>query len=62
LLNIAQEGIDLNENRTVFVGGGSILLRKYIEKSGMVAKPLFINNIRANVEGYQLLYNNRKTK
>jgi len=61
LQEIAQVGLDLAENRTVFVGGGSILLRDYIVKSGLVTKPVFVDNVRANVEGYQLLYSNRKT-
>jgi len=59
LLNISQTGLDLVENRTVFVGGGSILLKEYIEKTGAVAKPFFVDDIRANAKGYQLLYENR---
>jgi len=58
---ISQAGLDLTENRTVFVGGGSILLRDYIDKTGMVTKPIYVNNARANVQGYQLIYNNRNT-
>jgi len=59
LQEISQAGLDLAENRTVFVGGGSILLRDYINNTGMVAKPIFVDNARANVQGYQLIYNNR---
>jgi len=59
LLEVSQTGIELTENRTVFVGGGSILLKVYIEKTGMVAKPLFVDNVHANAEGYLLLYQNR---
>jgi len=61
LHEVSQAGIDLLENRTVFVGGGSILLKGYIERADMVAKPLFVHNVHANAEGYHLLYNNRKT-
>ena len=53
---ISQAGLDLAENRTVFVGGGSILLRKYIEMTSLVTKPIFVDNVHANAEGYQLLY------
>ena len=60
VLAISQAGLDLEENKTVFVGGGSILLKEYIEKTGMVAKPFFVDNIKANAEGYQLLYNRKK--
>ena len=52
LHEISQVGLDLNENLTVFVGGGSILLREYLE----VPKALFVDNIKANVEGYSMLY------
>lgn len=56
LAQITQAGMDLEEKPTIFIGGGSILLKPYIQKSSVVSKPLFIDNIRANVEGYQLLY------
>ena len=48
--------IDLRSGRTVFVGGGSILLRKQIEASGKVAHPIFVDNITANAKGYELLF------
>jgi len=51
----------LVENRTVFVGGGSILLKKYIKESGIIADPFFVHDVRANAKGYQLLYDNRKS-
>ena len=60
LLDISQRGVDLQEDRTVFVGGGSILLCDCIEKTGLVARPIFVDNIHANAQGYQLLYENRK--
>ena len=60
MAEIAQCGLDLAENRTVFIGGGSILLKEYIEKTNMVAKPYFINDVHANVRGYRLLYEKRK--
>jgi len=58
---ISQAGLDIATNRTVFVGGGSILLRDYIDKTGIVAKPIYVDNVRANVEGYRLIYDNRNT-
>jgi plasmid segregation protein ParM len=48
--------IDLRSGKTVFVGGGSILLRKQIEASGKVASPIFVDKISANAKGYELLY------
>lgn len=48
--------LELKAGPVVFVGGGSILLRKQIEASGKVARPLFVDDIRANAKGYELLY------
>ena len=48
--------IDLRSGQVVFLGGGSILLRQHIEQSGKVGRPLFIEDIRANAKGYELLY------
>lgn len=41
----------------VFVGGGAVLLKRQIEASGRVANPVFVEDIRANVKGFELLYN-----
>lgn len=48
--------IDLRSGKTVFVGGGSILLKKQIESSGKVASPIFVEEISANTKGYELLF------
>ena len=48
--------IDLRAGKTVFIGGGSILLRKYIENSPKVSKCIIIDDIAANEKGYDLLY------
>ena len=53
---LRERAIDLRSGKTVFVGGGSILLRKQIEKSGKVAAPIFVDKISANAKGYELLY------
>ena len=56
---VSEAGLDLLENRTVFVGGGAILLKEYIKKTRLVTKSIFVDNVHANAEGYQLLYENR---
>ena len=56
LAEIAQKGFDLEEDRTIFVGGGSILLNEYILQTGKVKKPVFIDDVHANAKGYRLLY------
>ena len=53
---LRERAIDLRSGKAVFVGGGSILLRKQIEASGKVASPIFVDKISANAKGYELLY------
>lgn len=48
--------IDLRSGKAVFVGGGSILLKKQIEASGKVGTPIFVDEISANTKGYELLF------
>lgn len=48
--------IDLRTSKTVFVGGGSILLRKQIEACGKIGPALFVEDLSANTKGYELLY------
>ena len=48
--------IDLRSGKTVFVGGGSILLKKQIEGSGKIGTAMFVDEISANTKGYELLY------
>jgi len=52
---LRERAIDLRSGNAVFVGGGSILLRKQIEVSGKVASPIFVSNISANARGYEFL-------
>ena len=56
LLKVSDKGVDLEEDSTIFVGGGSTILREYIEKSGMVKKPIFADDIHANANGYRIIY------
>ena len=56
LSKVSNAGFDLEENPTIFVGGGSMLLSEYIKNSAMVTKPIIVDNIRANVDGYQMMY------
>ncbi len=53
---LREHGIDVKTSKCVFAGGGSLLLRSTIERSGKVAFPIFIDDIHANAVGYQLLY------
>ncbi|MCL2388173.1 MAG: ParM/StbA family protein [Defluviitaleaceae bacterium] len=60
LAEISQKGFDLDEDKTVFMGGGSILLKEYIMQVGKAKKPMFIDDIHANAKGYHLLHNVKK--
>ena len=59
LLAVSQAGIDLKQNKTLFIGGGALLLQQYIEQSGLVAKPVFVDDVHANARGYKLIYDKR---
>jgi len=56
LAEIEQKGFDLEEDKTVFMGGGSILLKEYILQSAKVKKPIFVDDVHANAKGYKLLH------
>jgi len=56
LAEIAQKGFDLEEDRTMFMGGGAILLKEYILQGGKAKKPIFIDDVHANAKGYKLIH------
>lgn len=63
LLNQCRElGIDLKSNPAFFVGGGSLLLKPFIENSGMVSITEFFEDICANAYGCTILGNAKLTK
>lgn len=47
--------VDLRSNPAVFIGGGSLLYRDYLEHSPLVAHATFLENPNANAVGYQAL-------
>lgn len=47
--------VDLRSNPVVFTGGGSILLRRFLESSPLVAKADFVESPNANAIGYEML-------
>lgn len=56
LSDLRERQLELRTAPVVFVGGGSILLKRHIERSGKVAHPMFVDDLRANVRGYETLY------
>lgn len=53
---LRERGLELKSGVVVFMGGGSILLRRQIETSGKVTNPMFVDDIQANAKGFELLY------
>ena len=47
--------IDLKSTHAIFVGGGSLLLEKYLRTSKKIVSPDIIKNINANALGYEIL-------
>jgi len=54
--------VDLKANPAIFVGGGALLFREYLEESPLVRQAAFETNVRANAIGYQLLGNRQLRK
>ena len=57
LLNsIRERGIDTKSTYTVFIGGGAVLLERFLEQEDRLGKHTFIRDMKANADGYDLLY------
>lgn len=56
LSSIRERNIDTKSAYTIFIGGGSVLLKPFLEKSDRLGKYEFIDDLRANAIGYDLLY------
>ena len=54
--DLRERGIDLKGVCIVFIGGGALLLRDYLENSSKVGKYIFIEDVCANAKGYKILY------
>lgn len=57
LLNsIRERGIDTKSTYTVFIGGGAVLLQPFLSKSDRLGKYTYIEDMKANAKGYDILY------
>ena len=56
--SLRERKIDLRTSHAIFVGGGSLLLSKYIVASDKIASPDIIDNLTANAIGYESLLRN----
>ena len=53
---LRERSIDLRFGKAMFVGGGSILLKKQIESSNKILSPIFVESISANAKGYEIMH------
>lgn len=53
---LREKGIDLKSSYAIFIGGGSLLLKEYLLKNERLNRYLFIEDIKANAIGYNILY------
>lgn len=59
-----QTKFNFEEDVTLFIGGGALLLRRHIEESGLVARAIFAKSDKDNALGYEMMYlaqNERQT-
>lgn len=56
ILTLQERHIDLHTVKTIFVGGGSTLLISMIKEHKGIGEHDFIEDIKANVKGYEKLY------
>jgi len=54
--------VDLRANPAIFIGGGAVLLKEYLEASPLVAQAEFELDPRANAIGYRLLASRMRLK
>ena len=59
---LRERGLDLKSGCVVFIGGGALLLREYLENSDKTGKCIFIEDISANAKGYRILYQIQKER
>lgn len=57
LLNsIRERGVDTKTTYTIFIGGGAALLKRFLEKAERLGRYTFIEDLKANAKGYDILY------
>lgn len=56
LSSIRERGVDIKSTYVIFIGGGSILLRRFLEKAERLGRYTFLDDLKANAEGYDILY------
>lgn len=53
---LRERGMDLKTGCVVWIGGGAMLLKNYLESSSRIGHGIFVEDICANAKGYGILY------
>lgn len=57
LLNsIRERGIDPKTTYVIFIGGGALILKRFLEKADRLGKFVFLEDPKVNAKGYGILY------
>lgn len=57
LLNsIRERNVDTKSSYSIFIGGGALLLKRFIEKYDRLGKHVFMEDICANAKGYDAMF------
>lgn len=57
LLNsIRERGIDPKTTYVIFIGGGALILKRFLEKANRLGKFMFLEDPKVNAKGYGILY------
>ena len=57
---LRERGIDLKTSKAIFTGGGSLLLREFINEEQRIGSLIIVDSISANAKGYEILYKTQK--
>ncbi len=55
LAAIMESGLDVGAMPTVFLGGGAVLLKRYVPPAGALFQPVILDDICLNAKGYERL-------
>lgn len=50
---VTESGFDLRAVPTVFMGGGSAILKRHVTAQDAICRPVFIEDVHANATGYE---------
>ena len=57
---LRERGIDFKSSKAIFTGGGSLLLKEFINGEQRIGSLIIVESISANAKGYEILYKTQK--